>query len=216
MSRISVPGASRLLAALSSARATQIFIVVDHRPEDHHDWLLMPLECAVVPPDDGIYIVPALNVWSADGMRACFIGVFMPERICESAYFVEDDRVLEVPIHACAGDVVPQVGIDGAGHYELFLARHNPDVGIEVLRRALYVARNKAAVAEDLGYILGDIGRTRDAIEAFTIAIEVGPSSHHIYLERAALYDSVGEPSKSEQDSKEFEERAARSKIGRL
>lgn len=54
-------------------------------------------------------------------------------------------------------------------------------------------AKNKAPIAQDLGYICRDEGRVREAIEAFSIAIKTGPSSEFIFLERADLLEKAGD-----------------------
>jgi tetratricopeptide (TPR) repeat protein len=55
-------------------------------------------------------------------------------------------------------------------------------------------------IAEDLGYIYRDEGRDEEAIEAFILAIDEGPSFHFIYWERADLLDRVGEHARAKAD----------------
>ena len=62
-------------------------------------------------------------------------------------------------------------------------------IAMEVLRKGLEVADRKAPVAEDLGYVCRDEGFTQEAIDAFSIAIEEGPSCGFIYDERADLLE---------------------------
>ncbi len=96
--------------------------------------------------------------------------------------------------------MIPAVAIESFGVYELFYSHIDPEVGLTVLRTGLQAAESKAPIAEDLGYILRDEGRKEEAIEAFSIAIEEGPSCEYIPMERAALYEAIGDHANAERD----------------
>ncbi len=90
--------------------------------------------------------------------------------------------------------IIPAVASDCFGDYELFYAKENPQIGIDVLREGLSKAAKKYIVAEDLGYILRDENRFEESIEAFKISKQIGPSSAYIYLELSRLYRAIGQP----------------------
>ena len=83
----------------------------------------------------------------------------------------------EVPIQEFEYDVVPALACEGYGNYELYYSSSNPQIGIEVLRKGIHSAIDKSAPAEDLGYICRDEGQIKEAIEAFTIALNEDPSN---------------------------------------
>lgn len=68
------------------------------------------------------------------------------------------------------------------------------------------MSTNKNVVAEDLGYILRDEGRVEEAIEAFKISEENGPSSEYSYWELAGLYDQLGEEEKQMEYKQKFKD----------
>ena len=71
-------------------------------------------------------------------------------------------------------------------------------MGIRILRDGLNNSDRKCFIAEDLGYILRDEGRTEEAITAFRYSADEGPSSEFIYLELMQLYDEIGDAEKVE------------------
>src|SRR5258708_19541219 len=98
-----------------------------------------------------------------------------------------------------------RVKISGVGVYELFYSKKRPEVGIEVLQGGLRSSAKKAAIAEDLGYILRDERRFQEAAEAFEIAVEEGPSSYFIYGELAGCYGETGNKELADKYRKLFE-----------
>jgi tetratricopeptide (TPR) repeat protein len=188
---------------------TALFEVTDHEPEDWPHWPLNPLPAATVPstPEEGFYIVRALHVLDRGRTQGCYLDLSMPERISDFVYFREGSTVTRRAPHDLEGDVIPAVAIEGFGVYEQFYSRRDPEAGLAVLRRGLELAGQKAAIAEDLGYILRDEGRREEAIAMFSIAIEEGPSSDFILMERADLYEALGDRVNAERDRQQAEER---------
>jgi hypothetical protein len=117
-------------------------------------------------------------------VKNCYMDISLPERINDYAYFVEDNELRQVRPHKVPGNVIPAIAIDCFGVYELFYSKIAPEVGIEVLRRGLSLGW-KPPIAEDLGYILRDEGRYREAAEMFQLAVEEGPSCSYIHEELA-------------------------------
>lgn len=190
-------------ACVSSARP--IIYEVQKRTGEFDSWQLGPLSERTVPCREGYFIVPALVVRGPGGSDPVLLGLSMPERIAEHAYLCSDGGVTRVPLAECNGDVIPAVGIEGYGNYELFYSRSDPSVGIAVLRRALDEAADTGPIAEDLAYILRDEGRAQEAIEAFTRAIAAGPSSNYLFLERGRLFEKLGDDLRASEDLKRAE-----------
>lgn len=141
-------------------------------------------------------------------MKDCYIDMNMPERLSDYAYFIHRGSIERRYVHESEGKIIPAVAIESYGVYEQYFGncRSDPEVGLEILRRGLAVAKRKAPIAQDMGYILCDERRVQEAIEAFTIAIDEGPSSYFIFLERAALYDQLQDYAKSRADRQAADE----------
>jgi tetratricopeptide (TPR) repeat protein len=92
--------------------------------------------------------------------------------------------------------IIPAVASECSGNYELFYAKKNPQIGIDILKEGLNKSANKNVISEDLGYILRDEGRTEEAIEAFKISEEFGPSSEYTFWELSELYGEIGQMEK--------------------
>jgi tetratricopeptide (TPR) repeat protein len=142
---------------------------------------------------DGFFIVKARHVLRPGHWEECLLDLSMPERISDHAYFEDGPSLHRMYTYEAEGDVIPAVAIEAFGRYDQFYSRQDPEVGLEVLRSALPIAARKAPIAEDLGYILRDEGRLSEALSAFSLAISEGASSYFILLERADLYEAVGE-----------------------
>ncbi len=94
------------------------------------------------------------------------------------------------------GTAIPSIAIEKFGVPQLFYAKENPSVGIKVLEDALRLAKEKKYVAYDLGMLLREQKRYKEAIEAFTVLLseEVAPHiARTAYKERAQLYTTVGQ-----------------------
>ena len=92
--------------------------------------------------------------------------------------------------------IIPSIASECFGDYELYYSKENSQIGIDILKSGLTIATNKNVVAEDLGYILRDEGRIEEAIEAFKISEENGPSSEYTFWELAGLYEELGQTDK--------------------
>ncbi|HSP62313.1 MAG TPA: hypothetical protein VLQ90_04955, partial [Pyrinomonadaceae bacterium] len=128
------------------------------------------------------------------------IDLAMPERLSDTAYFLDSGDILQVPQRDFGVWGVPLVAIEGFGNYELFYSRIKPEIGLEVLRKGLAVAREKENIAVDMAYILRDEKRYQESLDAFTLAIEEGEARGHAneqyfqyyYREREALLKKLG------------------------
>ncbi|MDX2304212.1 MAG: hypothetical protein NW226_15520 [Microscillaceae bacterium] len=117
-----------------------------------------------------------------------------PERIAETVVKREPNgQVLAESIYDQKQSIIPTVASDCFGDYELFYAKENPQIGVDILRDRQPKAINKNVVAEDLGSILRDENRIEEAIEAFIISEQTGPSSEYVYFELSRLYRDIGQ-----------------------
>ncbi len=170
---------------------TKVFVVSNQEDENELNWTIEATDFELLPEEENIYYVKALQV-SVNSSSACYIGIMTPERIPRSVVKMEPNgQIVAVSIYDQEQTVIPAVASDCFGDYELFYAKENPQVGIDILRDGLTKAINKNIVAEDLGYILRDEERFEEAIEAFKISVQEEPSSEYIYLELSRLYRAI-------------------------
>jgi tetratricopeptide (TPR) repeat protein len=185
---------------------TNVFVVTNGDDENKINWTIEATDFELIPGEENYYFVKALQV-AANGTTDCFIGVIIPERIIETVVKINiSGQAVTESIYGQPHTIIPAVACDCFGNYEMFYAKENPQTGIDILKNGLAKAINKNVVAEDLGYILRDEGRVNEAIEAFTISEENGPSSEYIYLELAGLYEGIGQTGKQLEYKQKYKE----------
>ena len=188
----------KLIKALAKFPETCIFRVNDSDDNDQAKWDAEPVSSSVLPETEGFFIVKGKNILPDGTIRDCYIDISLPERINDYAYFF-DGKSLKVDYpYEFKGDIICAVPIDCFGVYELFYSKINPDIGIDILKEGLTVSPRKCYIAEDLGYILRDESRFKEAAEMFQIAVDEIPSSYFIYGEIAACYEKIGDTEKAE------------------
>jgi len=181
------------LKDIFSDNKTRIFVVTTQDDEDELNWTIEPTNFDLLPEEENIYYVKAYQV-STDSTSDCYLGIITPERIAETVVKREPSgQIVAESIYDQEQTIIPAVASDCFGDYELFYAKENPQIGIDILKDGLTKATNKNIVAEDLGYILRDENRIEEAIEAFNISEQTGPSSEYIYLELSRLYRDIGQ-----------------------
>ena len=172
---------------------TKVFIVTEQDDDNELNWTVGPTDYELIPEEENYYFVKAYEV-SQNGKTDCYIGVMTPERIAEVVIKQNSNGQTEIEsIYDQEKSIIPAIASDCFGDYELFYSKENPQLGIDILKSAITKATNKNVVAEDLGYILRDEGRVKEAIEAFKISEENGPSSEYTFLESAGLYEQLGQ-----------------------
>jgi tetratricopeptide (TPR) repeat protein len=182
----------RLQEAIETHPDVRIFQVENSDSDQKGGWEVQIADAPVLSQENGIFILKAKNILPDGTIRDCYIDVSMPERVSDHAYQIRDG-VLEARYHhEFEGEIICGVPISSFGVYELFHSKNQPEIGIEVLKGGIDRSPKKAAIAEDLGYILRDEGRFPEAAEAFEIAAQEGPSSYFIYGELAVCYDETG------------------------
>lgn len=172
---------------------TKVFVVTKQDEEDELNWTIEPTDFELLPEEENVYYVKALHV-STSNTSDCYIGIVTPERIVETVVKRDaNGQVVAESIYDQDQSIIPAVASNCFGVYELFYAKENSQIGIEILKDGLTKAKNKNIVAEDLGYILRDENRIEEAIEAFKISEQSGPTSEYVYLELSNLYRAIGQ-----------------------
>lgn len=186
---------SMKLKDIFSNNKTRVFVVTNQDEEDELNWKIEATDFDLLPEEENVYYLKALQI-SADRIFDCYIGIMTPERIAETVIKIDSDgHVVAESIYDQELTIIPTVASECYGNYELYYAKENPQIGIDILREGLTKAVNKNNVAEDLGYILRDENRIEEAIEAFKISEQTGPSSEYVYLELSRLYKRLGQKS---------------------
>ena len=186
-----------------SIRDTNVFVLTNDTSGDALSWEVEPTNQDLITTEEGIYFVAAKQVYT-DKTVDCFLGVMTPERISETVIKLVDDEVSSESIYDQKTAVIPAVASECFGDYNLYYAKENPQIGIDVLRTALATHPTVATIAEDLGYILRDENRIEEALEAFHHAEKVGVSSEYVYLELSRLYKRIGDTDKEKEYEKLF------------
>lgn len=185
---------------------TKIFKVVNSDVDDEIDMEIETTDLELIPyDDDGYYIVRAIEI-SGEKNTECFIDMNTPERVTDIAIKKGFLGAIKIS-YMYESEIIPSVASDCFGLYELYYSKSNPELGIQILKDGLSKAINKNIVAEDLGYILRDEGRIQEAIEAFKISEDFGPSTEYTFLELSHLYEKLGDIDKRDHYFKAFTDR---------
>lgn len=136
----------------------------------------------------GFYVVRAMQVLPDGQVIGCLMDVSVPERINDYAYFIDNGRLRYDYTHRYPGRIIPAIAFDCFGVYDLFYVKSAPQIGIDVLRRGLNACRRKRFIAQDLGYILRDEKRYREAAEMFELVVaEEALVPLHLWRARPAI-----------------------------
>ena len=174
-------------------RNTNVFIVTEQDDDNELNWTIEATDFELIPEEENYYFVKAFEI-SENEKTDCYIGIMTPERIAEIVIKQGSNGQTKVEsIYDQVKSIIPSIASECFGDYELYYSKENSQIGIDILKSGLTIATNKNVVAEDLGYILRDEGRIEEAIEAFKISEENGPSSEYTFLELAGLYEQLGQ-----------------------
>ena len=172
---------------------TNVFIVTEQDDDNELNWTIESTDFELIPEEENYYFVKAFEI-SENEKTDCYIGIMTPERIAEIVIKQGSNGQTKVEsIYEQVKSIIPSIASECFGDYELYYSKENSQIGIDILKSGLTLATNKNVVAEDLGYILRDEGRIEEAIEAFKISEENGPSSEYTFLELAGLYEQLGQ-----------------------
>ncbi len=197
---------AKFVDAISANVHVKFFRVLDSGAEHPRDWQLEPLQTELLSDTeaDGYHVMKALNILPDATIHNCYIDMNLPERISDYAFILETGSLRYGLHHEFPGEIIPAVALDCFGVYELFYSKNRPQIGIDILKQGLAIARRKGYIAEDLGYILRDERRFREAAEMFKVAVEEEPSSYFIYGELAGAYAELGDSANEKKYSAMF------------
>ena len=174
-------------------RNTNVFIVTEQDDDNELNQTIESTDFELIPEEENYYFVKAFEI-SENEKTDCYIGIMTPERIAEIVIKQGSNAQTKVEsIYDQVKSIIPSIASECFGDYELYYSKENSQIGIDILKSGLTIATNKNVVAEDLGYILRDEGRIEEAIEAFKISEENGPSSEYTFWELAGLYEELGQ-----------------------
>ncbi len=191
----------RFIDALTQYPAIPYFgLIGGTYADDFRESELDPIDSPVLRESEiyDTFIVKAKHVLSDGTISDCYVDLFLPERISESAFFRRRGEIEFRYQHKCDGEIICAVPMECFGDYELFYSRTAPDVGINILKKGLAASIDKQHIAHDLGYILRDECRFAEAAEMFQLAVDRGPSSYFLYGELGDCYEKLGETEKAQ------------------
>ena len=185
---------------------TNVFIVTEQDDDNELNWTIESTDFELIPEEENYYFVKAFEI-SENEKTDCYIGIMTPERIAEIVIKQGSNGQTKVEsIYEQVKSIIPSIASECFGDYELYYSKENSQIGIDILKSGLTIATNKNVVAEDLGYILRDEGRIEEAIEAFKISEENGPSSEYTFWELAGLYEELGQIDKQTEYRKKYKD----------
>ena len=188
----------------------KIFEVVESNlAGDYLDWNLVPLagqtlarEYTLSGLTDGYFVLEGLLVHADGRIEKAYTDVSLPERETNWHFLLRNKEIVRgrgtlIP----DAQVIPAVAIEKFGVYDQYYVKGHPEVGLQVLRDGLAVAKLKGPIAFDLAYILRDEKRYSEAIKAFTLAINLGKGVNYLcYSERAKLFTKLGNQEAADRD----------------
>jgi tetratricopeptide (TPR) repeat protein len=191
-------------------KKTLVFTLFGEVDDNELNCIIKPTKFEAIPDEEGYFFVKAIEVTPA-GLKDCYLEVITPERIAENV-IKKDKKGLTVveSIYDQEFSIIPAIPSEASGDYELYYAEEDPSVGIEILKKGLDKVTNKSVVAEDLGYLLRDEERYEEAIEAFKISEENGPSSEYTYLELSDLYAELEDDENQQYYLQKFKDNGGR------
>lgn len=177
---------------------TKVFIITETEDESILNWLIVPTNLETLPNEDNLYLVKGIDTDNKEENN-CYLSISSPERIVDSIIVIDiNNQISVVDFSEQDRQTIPAIVSECYGNYELYYAKPNPSIGIEVLKNGLDKAIDKSAALEDLGYIFRDENRIKESIKAFEQAILYGVSSEYIYWELADLYKLLNQPNEVE------------------
>ena len=195
-----------ILKDIFSDLTTKIFKVTNDDNDNELLWTIKPTNFQLIPEDEGHYFVKAVQTLPNSTID-CFINIVTPERIADFVIKLDSTgKAILENFYEQENSVISAVASDCFGDYELFYSKENPQIGIDILKNGLEIAKNKNIVAEDLGYILRDENRTQEAIDAFLISEQFGPSSEYTFYELGQLFETLGQTDKQLEYEKKYKD----------
>jgi hypothetical protein len=160
---------------------TEVFRVTNfYEAKGINDHLIEPTEYKLIPENqhDTYIYVRALQVFE-DHVEECFMDLSLTDRLPEFVIKKTDNKIFVTPIYDEQNSVIPAIASEQCGNPELYFAKENPAIGIEVLKRGKILKPDSEAIKDDLAYIYDMIGKRKKKVagiksteDAITLFIE--------------------------------------------
>ncbi len=173
------------------------------------DWEIVPLTGPTLAKEytlsglaDGHFVLEGLLAHTDGRIEKAYMDVVLPERVIDSHFLLRDSEIINgrgtlIP----NAKIIPAVAIEKFGLYVQYYVKGHAEVGLQVLRDGLALAKLKWPIALDLAYILRDEKRYSEAVEAFTLVINQGAGMNYFtYAERASLYEKLKNQEAADRD----------------
>lgn len=190
---------SKLINTIQANPDCGIFEILNSDNDNPIDWEIKPTTLQLIPNGEGHYLTKAYRIEKNGLYKSAYINVSTPERIIDFVIYDLKKPSYSYAYNSINIEVIPAVASDCFGSYEVYYSRNNPDLSIEVLKQGLEISKEKNVIAEDLGYILRDEDRPKEALKYFLISEEYGASSEFILGEIERIYRILGSKEKADE-----------------
>ena len=175
-----------------------IYEILNSESENPIEWTIKPTTLQIIPKGEGHYLVKAYRIEKTGIYNSAYINVSTPERIVDFVIYNLEKPQYSDAYGSIDIEVIPAIASDCFGSYEVYYSRYNPELSVKVLKEGLEKSKEKNVIAEDLGYILSDENRHKEALNYFLISEKNGASSEFIIEEIENIYRTLGNIEKAE------------------
>ena len=175
-----------------------IYEILNSESENPIEWTIKPTTLQIIPKGEGHYLVKAYRIEKMGLYKSAYINVSTPERIVDFVIYNLEKPQFSYAYDSIDIEVIPAIASDCFGSYEVYYSRYNPELSLKVLKEGLEKSKEKNVIAEDLGYILSDEKRFKDALYYFHMSENNGASSEFILYEIERIYRLLGNNEKAE------------------
>ena len=175
-----------------------IYEILNSESENPIEWTIKPTTLQIIPKGEGHYLVKAYRIEKTGLYKSAYINVSTPERIVDFVIYNLEKPQFSYAYGSIDIEVIPAIASDCFGSYEVYYSRYNPELSLKVLKEGLEKSKEKNVIAEDLGYILSDEKRFKDALYYFHMSENNGASSEFILYEIERIYRLLGNNEKAE------------------
>ncbi|WP_441803764.1 tetratricopeptide repeat protein [Leeuwenhoekiella sp. W20_SRS_FM14] len=190
---------SKLINTIQANPDCGVFEILNSDNDNPIEWEIKPTTLQLIPNGEGHYLTKAYRIEKNGLYKSAYINVSTPERIIDFVIYDLKKPSYSYAYNSINIEVIPAVASDCFGSYEVYYSRNNPDLSIEVLKQGLEISKEKNVIAEDLGYILRDEDRPKEALKYFLISEENGASSEFILGEIERIYRILGSNEKADE-----------------
>ena len=189
---------SELIDIIGNNSDCGIYEILNSESENPIEWTIKPTTLQIIPKGEGHYLVKAYRIEKTGIYNSAYINVSTPERIVDFVIYNLEKPKFSYAYGSIDIEVIPAIASDCFGSYEVYYSRYNPELSVKVLKEGLEKSKEKNVIAEDLGYILSDENRHKEALNYFLISEKNGASSEFIIEEIENIYRTLGNIEKAE------------------